>query len=250
MKTPKPIFAALALLLAVPVCIAGNPFVPTEEGTTLTYVHKDRKGNIVNRSVQTVTGVAETAEGTVITLNDEMLDADGNPLTSAAADMQETIASLTIRVRISGDRVFIPVENLEEMIAEIKESIPETEDIDFIVKMDEISYPLHPKAGQQLETAHVSMSLKMKDKQFDIFTVTIKDRSITGRETVTVPAGTFDCWVVNETEIMKSPVGMGTTTKSVTWYADGIGEVKSLSLNKRGKLEESSELVSIAVACR
>ena len=135
-------------------------------------------------------------------------------------------------------------------ILQKSESILGNDDIDFTVAMDEICYPLHPQVGQQLETVHISMSLKSNDRQFDIIKITIKDRSITGRETVTVPAGTFDCWTVNETEVMKTPIGMGTTTQSVTWYAEGIGEVKSQTLNKRGKLEESSELVSIAVVRR
>ena len=246
MKALKPIIAALALLLAVPVCIAGNPFVPSEEGTALMYVNRDKKGNIVSRSVQTVTGVAETAEGTVITINDKTLDADGKPLISDTSAMSD----ITVRIRISGDKVIFPMQNLDQLIAEIKESILGNDDIDFTVAMDEICYPLHPQAGQQLETVHISISLTAYDQQFDIIKITIKDRSITGRETVTVPAGTFDCWTVSETEVTKTPIGMGTTTQSVTWYAEGIGEVKSQTLNKRGKLEESSELVSIAVVRR
>lgn len=43
MKALKPIIASLTLLFAVPVCIAGNPFVPSEKGTALTYVNRDRK---------------------------------------------------------------------------------------------------------------------------------------------------------------------------------------------------------------
>lgn len=246
MKALKPIIASLTLLFAVPVCIAGNPFVPSEKGTALTYVNRDRKGNIIGRSVQTVTDIAETAEGTVITINDRALDADGKPLTADTSAMSD----ITVQIRISGDRVIFPMENIDQLIAEIKESILGNDDIDFTVAMDEICYPLHPQVGQQLETVHISMSLKSNDRQFDIIKITIKDRSITGRETVTVPAGTFDCWTVNETEVMKTPIGMGTTTQSVTWYAEGIGEVKSQTLNKRGKLEESSELVSIAVVRR
>ena len=240
MKALKPIIASLTLLFAVPVCIAGNPFVPSEKGTALTYVNRDRKGNIIGRSVQTVTDIAETAEGTVITINDRALDADGKPLMADTSAMSD----ITVRILISGDRVIFPMENIDQLIAEIKESILGNDDIDFTVAMDEICYPLHPQAGQQLETVHISMSLKSNDRQFDIIKITIKDRSIT------VPAGTFDCWTVNETEVMNPPIGMGTTTQSVTWYAEGIGEVKSQTLNKRGKLEESSELVSIAVVRR
>lgn len=199
MKALKPIIASLTLLFAVPVCIAGNPFVPSEKGTALTYVNRDRKGNIVGRSVQTVTDIAETAEGTVITINDRTLDADGKPLTADTSAMSD----ITVRIRISGDKVIFPMENIDQLIAEIKKSILGNDDIDFTVAMDEICYPLHPQVGQQLETVHISMSLKSNDRQFDIIKITIKDRSITGRETVTVPAGTFDCWTVNETEVMK-----------------------------------------------
>lgn len=156
MKALKPIIASLTLLFAVPVCIAGNPFVPSEKGTALTYVNRDRKGNIIGRSVQTVTDIAETAEGTVITINDRALDADGKPLTADTSAMSD----ITVRIRISGDRVIFPMENIDQLIAEIKESILGNDDIDFTVAMDEICYPLHPQVGQQLETVHISMSLK------------------------------------------------------------------------------------------
>ena len=119
MKALKPIIASLTLLFAVPVCIAGNPFVPSEKGTALTYVNRDRKGNIIGRSVQTVTDIAETAEGTVITINDRALDADGKPLTADTSAMSD----ITVRIRISGDRVIFPMENIDQLIAEIKESI-------------------------------------------------------------------------------------------------------------------------------
>ena len=150
MKALKPIIASLTLLFAVPVCIAGNPFVPSEKGTALTYVNRDRKGNIVGRSVQTVTDIAETAEGTVITINDRTLDADGKPLTADTSAMSD----ITVRIRISGDKVIFPMENIDQLIAEIKKSILGNDDIDFTVAMDEICYPLHPQVGQHQRPQH------------------------------------------------------------------------------------------------
>ena len=119
MKALKPIIASNTLLFAVPVCIAGNPFVPSEKGTALTYVNRDRKGNIIGRSFQSVTDIADTAEGTVITINVRTLDADGKPLTADTSAMSD----ITVRIRISGDKVIFPMENIDQLIAEIKESI-------------------------------------------------------------------------------------------------------------------------------
>lgn len=59
-----------------------------------------------------------------------------------------------------------------------------------------------------------------------------RDRRVTGRETVTTPAGTFDCFVVEET--MTSKAMMSTEkTRQVSWYARGVGLVKQQTWEKK-----------------
>ena len=73
--------------------------------------------------------------------------------------------------------------------------------------------------------------------------VSCKDRKVSGRETVTVPAGTFDCFVVEEQMTVKSML-MSEKNSMKTWYARGIGVVKEETWNKK-KLVSVSELTAI-----
>lgn len=69
-----------------------------------------------------------------------------------------------------------------------------------------------------------------------------------GHERITVPAGTFDTYIV-ETDT-KYKVSFSLFSKSDvnyerTWLAPGIGVVKKQTLNKRGKVQSETVLASI-----
>jgi hypothetical protein len=63
-------------------------------------------------------------------------------------------------------------------------------------------------------------------------------------EEVTVPAGTFTCHKITQTAtttIMKKKV----VAKTVSWYALGVGTIKTESYNEKDKLNSCTELVEI-----
>ena len=66
------------------------------------------------------------------------------------------------------------------------------------------------------------------------FSVHNKNKIVVGKETITVPAGTFDCVIVTSDTDTKMMIAKH--TKSKNWYAKGIGLVKQEDYNKKGKL--------------
>jgi TolB-like protein len=71
------------------------------------------------------------------------------------------------------------------------------------------------------------------------FDASMDDRlEVTGKETVNVPAGTFDCFVLKR--VMKMQ-GLGNVT-FLTWFAEGIGIVKQRSLMEVSGLKVLDEL--------
>lgn len=64
---------------------------------------------------------------------------------------------------------------------------------------------------------------------------TIHYRKVTGEESVTTPAGTFDCVILEQLSEMRV---LGIKQKSVTktWYAKNVGDVKSEIYTVKGKL--------------
>ena len=75
-------------------------------------------------------------------------------------------------------------------------------------------------------------------------TVLGKDRRIVGTETIQTAAGTFDCFIMEETLTMKAMM-MKEVTKTRSWYAYGIGLVKEISYDKKGRLVSTLTLNEI-----
>lgn len=109
-----------------------------------------------------------------------------------------------------------------------------------------ITIPTNPSVGQKLKggdlTVNIgggaSMPMAMK------FVTTISNRKVEAIENVTTPAGTFKCVKISEDVEVKSI--MKIKSKSVTWYAKGVGMVRSETYNRKGKLMGHSELTKIS----
>ena len=62
-----------------------------------------------------------------------------------------------------------------------------------------------------------------------------EDRRIVGTERIETKAGSFDCFIMEETITTKSMM-MKEVEKIKSWYAYGIGLVKEITYDKNGKL--------------
>ncbi len=75
-------------------------------------------------------------------------------------------------------------------------------------------------------------------------TIAITNRMVEKRETITTPAGTFDCYKIT----YDVQTGMGfikTNTKTAEWYSGKAGSVRTETLDKKGKLMGYSQITSI-----
>lgn len=96
--------------------------------------------------------------------------------------------------------------------------------------------PNNLTVGDKLED--VTMSMKMSSDAFSMdMTITIFDRNITGKETKTTPAGTFDCIILSQKTTTKVGEVMTVATSSKEWLSKGVGSVRSENYDKKGKLE-------------
>ena len=70
------------------------------------------------------------------------------------------------------------------------------------------------------------------------------ERKVLGTERVDTPAGSFDCFVLEETVTTKALM-MKEVEKIKSWYAYGVGLVKEITCDKNGKLLSTMVLDSI-----
>ncbi len=95
--------------------------------------------------------------------------------------------------------------------------------------------------GDSLEDAHGSVSALGMTMNVDV-----TERVVLRRETISTPAGTFDCVVISEHKVEKGMTRNRVTTAH-TWYARGIGMVRHDTYDKKMRLETSEVLHSITL---
>lgn len=225
---------ALALLLLMPSLSAGNPFIPTKEGTALEYASLDKNGKVTGYTIQTVKKVTANNRMTTVEIAITVLDKDKK--------QEKKIPETSMVYKVVDGKVIMDMQFMMEAMlpAEAKTQASIT-----VEGGDQLAYPLGINVGDSLPDANLSVSMTMEGKTMKMSDINTYDRKVLAKEPVTTEAGTFDCYKVTETSETKAMLGMGQTQTSVNWYADGIGSVKSETYDKKGKLVSSSRLLSI-----
>ena len=97
--------------------------------------------------------------------------------------------------------------------------------------------PKRLAVGLELPVGEAEISLNgLQVKQTTTF------HKVVAREEITVPAGTFDCYVV-ERQYTAETMGISTKSTIKTWYARGIGTVKSETYDEENKLRSGMILI-------
>ena len=104
-------------------------------------------------------------------------------------------------------------------------------DMEFKLEGDNLQLPSNLSVGQVLPDASMRMSAQGA-MPFNM-SFTMFDRRVEAKESITTPAGTFECYKMTYKTKMKTVVG--TETAGVEWIAEGIGAVKSESFSRNGK---------------
>ena len=115
-------------------------------------------------------------------------------------------------------------------------------DVDAEVTGTNMDLPNNLSIGQKLPDSEMNVKINMSGIKMNMNT-SITNREVLAKETITTPAGTFECYVLTQTMQMKS---MATNQKSTskTWIAEGVGVVKSEDYKKNGKLRGMSLLTA------
>ncbi len=116
------------------------------------------------------------------------------------------------------------------------------QDMDIAVDASEYEIPsMDAAVGTTLPDG--TLNVKISGPIAMNMTVMITDRKIEDKESITTPAGKFNCLVMSQSINTKMIVGINSSSKE--WYAEEIGMVRSESYNKSGKLVAYSELTKM-----
>jgi hypothetical protein len=94
-----------------------------------------------------------------------------------------------------------------------------------------IEYPANMKEGRCLKDASFSMDFKSAGGIGGHISLEMTKRKVESKETVTTPAGTWDCYKItyHSKMVFKIGIGIPMNTDVTEWYAPGFGTVKTES---------------------
>lgn len=202
------------------VCKAYYPF---EEGVSFEMTNYDRKGkkeSVINYEVTSI-------EDHVANIKTVIYDGKGKEITTSS-----------YQITCEGNNISIDFKSLmnPEMFKQYK-------DMEMDITGTNIELPNDLQVGQSLKDANMNMAINMGGMKMNM-SVNMINRTVDKKESITTPAGTFDCFALSYDSETK--MGIKMTFKLKEWIAEGVGVVKSESYNKKGKLMSYSELTSFS----
>ncbi len=171
-----------------------------------------------------VVNVRQAGGEKIGTINSKLTDGKGKP-----------IADSSFEVSCNGEVVSIDFKSM--MNPQLFEQFGKME---YDITGTNLEWPNNLAVGQQLPDATMNMKMSISGITMNT-TVTITDRAVIGNESITTPAGTFNCFVITHTTDSKI-MGMNQRSTTKQWVSEGVGAVKAVNYEKNGKISGTSLL--------
>jgi hypothetical protein len=225
----KTLFAAVFLTTTAAGTYAQNAFFTAKAGAILTYAENSADGKANGYSRLTIKEVQGSGKNMTITYIAESLDKNRKPF--------KPPVEIPCKVIIKDNVMTLDMKQM--FVSQMK---------DQSVKMDvtgiPVELPNNLQPGQTIKDAEMTMTIDMGIMKIDTVTKMTEGKCL-AIEDVTVPAGTFKCHKITQT-ITTTAAGMKkVTSKVISWYAPGIGTVKTETYDDKGKLFGSTVLVEL-----
>jgi hypothetical protein len=200
-------------------------FYPDIVNSQIEYKQYDKKGNLTSSSIQKITNVKKTGSGYVVEVAAETFDAKG-----------KSLGTTNLTARCEAGIYYIDMKNLMGSMEAYK---------DYEMKMEggNLELPASMKAGDMLKDGSMKISFSSNGMNVMNMAFTVTNRKVVGIETITTPAGTFECYKISYDMATKMMINV--KTKATEWYAKGTGLIKSESYSTDGKILSTNVLTSI-----
>ena len=228
---------ALCVLLLLSFAISaqncsGYYYLSSSEVQMTTY---DKKGNESGKITYAIEPLAKKNNTTSSRFVSQMVDEKGKKLSGSKGIY-----------KCSGDNLFI-----DARVSMPQEQMAAYKDMDVKANEAFIEYPAGIQSGQSLKDANVKMAVYNKGSIFSVLTLDATNRKVAGKETITTPAGTWECWKITYDGRFRatiggpSGIGVPVNFKATEWFAPGFGIVKTETFNKNEKLLGSTLITSV-----
>ena len=186
-----------------------------QENKTVEMTIYNKKGDPNGKQIYNVNGVSNSGGITTANVNTEMFDRKG-----------KSVAKSSGKYECKGGVVMV---NMKMMIPSAQmEQFGKAD-----VKADDvyIEYPSSMKAGDALKDANFNIDMDQGGLKQTLI-LNISNRKVEGKESVTTPAGTWDCFKISykaKLTIKTAGIGIPMNIDGTEWYAPDFGVVKTES---------------------
>ena len=200
-------------------------YFPMEEGVSFELTNYDKKGKVSSTVRHEILENNQTPGGMELAVTSVTTDKKGN----------ESVA-VNYEVKCDNGEFFIDMKNF--VPANSQQSF-NSMGLDATVEGDYLVFPKDMQVGKSLPGGSLRISASIMN-----MTVNIANRKVEAEETITVPAGTYDCIKISYTAEVQMAISVA--TKIVEWYSKDVGIVQSETYNRSGKLMGTSKLTSFS----
>jgi hypothetical protein len=196
-----------------------------QNNKTIEMTITNNKGNESGKMTYVVSDSKKNGSSITATINSEFVDAKGKTISKGTNNVKCENGVMQMDMK-----TFIPPAQLEQ----IKSGTATASDV-------YLEYPAGMNIGDQLKDGQFNMDYESVSGLKCSLEISITERKVEGKETVTTSAGTWECYKISANNKITSRIsGIGIPIKmNVTeWFAPGFGIVKTES--KGGKTEITS----------
>ena len=206
-----------------------EPYALLKVGSSAEFVTRNAKGAITDYQVVKVTGSRKVGDTLVVTQEMTILDKNHKP--------NPKFKTITSHLKVIDGQVIdnsfteLVLNSVGYAIADYKLTDEQKKEVEMNISGEVGRLPAVLTTGTKLPDSKLDFSfvagkIVMHIKNYG--------RKVLGTDKVTTPAGTFDCVMLEEYYSINVMV-VSEKTRQITWYAPGIGDVKTESWDKGKK---------------
>jgi len=220
-------FATLAFLFFSEILFSQDcsNYYYLQNNKTIEMTITNKKGNESGKMTYTISDSKKSGSSASATLHSEFVDAKGKSITKGTNNVKCENGMMQMDMK-----VFIPPAQLEQM----KSGTASASDV-------YLEYPASMNIGDQLKDGQLNMDYESVSGLKSSIEISITQRKVEGKESVTTTAGTWECFKIsahNKILAKIANIGIPINMDVTEWFAPGFGIVKTES--RTGKTEITS----------
>ena len=174
----------------------------------------NKKGEPNGKKVYEVSDVSTSGGTTTAKLNSELFDKKGKSIAKSTSSVQCTGGAILIDMKME-----MPEQDNQQ----------QTFDVDASAQGNYIDYPYSMKVGDDLKDGTFTLDMK-RGSIAQTVNMQITQRKVLAQESITTPAGTWDCFKIsshNHVAIKTGFISIPFNVDVIEWYAPGFGIIKT-----------------------